>query len=808
MHPSSTPRSVWPGRRGRDHPLVQALLLGLTLTLAACGGQGTGPTAARSESGPTAPVLLARQPVPDAPVGGGAGAPLSARAAGALASVTPPGAAPDSRGTQAVQVSALPAPDPGQLLLLLPDDLASDDPRIAAWRDAAHEVGVRLRTVSDSEFLALGADARGFAGLVLPDDLHTLASDALIEAVRQYTQAGGQTLLGFDFGALTLAGGVPVYPVPKSRLSDLAGVDYVLYDSLGDRTTGLGPVTARRSTLRALLVPPGKSVPWIDTGTLPTSALPATPEPTTPLQQAAGLASGGALYLPVSRQDPGGARGFDVQQYSQLRYFGSSSRAARTAPRQVQIDFGRAWKGSVTGRQTQVTPGPVQAAAGADDPLHVWHGYLLGPLLYPSYVTEGTFGTAPGQQVLASSPQFGLVAGINPVGQGRVLFVNLPMTYLKGRTDALMMHGFLRYFAHEMLGLAHLSAMPDGVAGLTYDWHLDAMAAQAPTQELVRLNVFNDRKALFSIEMTAGPDAIVAGDKLGWNLTGNKVARQLLAGFAGTGHAVGSHGGWIHDFYGDEVTEDNALQSTGGACVNTVVRVDNFLQCLVLNRQAVDAVVKKPGRSYSAPEGNNPPWAMDWLEQQGVVAAYFGGHTGLGATRQWRDGVLRNPRLWVFPVTPQGLYATFEEFQAYGVPQAEVSAWYRELVDFSLAYNTSRLVYAHPPGAALWSPVLLDLLAYARAQGNRFAWYPMPVLADFLTQRLQVQWTQSADSATGKTLFEASHPLSLARMSWRLPRSRFASAPQIVSGSASIDTSDPLYWTVRATRGTRLQFRA
>jgi hypothetical protein len=137
-----------------------------------------------------------------------------------------------------------------------------------------------------------------------------------------------------------------------------------------------------------------------------------------------------------------------------------------------------------------------------------------------------------------------------------------------------------------------------------------------------------------------------------------------------------------------------------------------------------------------------------------------------------------------------------------------VSAWYRELVDFSLAYNTSRLVYAHPPGAALWSSVLLDLLAYARAQGNRFAWYPMPVLADFLTQRLQVQWTQSPDSATGKTLFEASHPLSLARMSWRLPRSRFASAPQIVSGSASIDTSDPLYWTVRATRGTRLQFRA
>jgi len=780
-----------------------ALALACTLALQGCGGENDNRPAA--SSGRVLPQLQATAPVPEGPPPAGAvlpgadgqpGAtsPLTRAMATALKAAGPLAAGGGS--VAGVASAPLPAADPGLLLLLLPDEHRADDPRIAAWQDAAHEVGVRIAPVTDSAFRQLGAAALDYAGLVLPDDLHTVADDALIEAVRQYTQAGGQTLLSFDFGALTLIDGQPFYPVPRSRLSDLAGVDYVLYESLRERTTGIGPVVGRRSTLRSLLVPPGKSVPWQD-GSTPA------------LLQAAGADAGTALYLPVSPQDPGGARGFDVQQYSQQRYYSASGREGGATARTVKVNYGRAFRAETPSLRTLAAPEPLSlAAAPADDPLHAWHGYLLGPLLYPSFVTQGDFGQAPGQQVLASSPQFGLVAGVNPVGAGRVLFVNLPLTYLKGRTDGLMMHGFLRYFAHEMLGLAQLSAMPAGVGGLTYDWHLDAKAAQAPTQQLVKLKVFADPQALFSIEMTAGPDTIVPGDQLGWNLPKNKTAQQLLANFAKTGHAVGSHGGWIHDYYGSRVTEDNALQSSGGACVNTVLRVDNYLQCLVLNRQAVDSASKKPSRSYSAPEGNNPLWAMDWLEQQGVVGAYFAGHTGLGATRQWRDGQLRNPGLWVFPVTPQGVYATFEEFQDYGVPKAEVQAWYRELVDFSLAYNTSRLVYAHPPGAALWSDVLLDLLAYARAQGNRFAWYPMPRLADFLQQRLQVQWTQTRDAATGQTVLEANHPQSLAQMTWRLPRDRYPTAPVLLEGSASVDSSDARFWIVRASGGTRLRFRA
>lgn len=755
--------------------------------------------------------------------GGGGGSPSAQGGASILPAVT---AVTSGTAVAAVEVStsetaavsaALPAPDPGLLLLLLPDGQNPADPRVRAWVDAALEEGVRVHPVADSEFLQLGDAARGYAGLILPDSLHVQATDEVIAAVQRYTEGGGKTLLVFDFGALTLQGDVPVYPVPRSRLSPLAGVDYVLYDQLLDRTTGLGPITGLRSTLRSLLVPPGKSMAYtgLPSGTATVAAADSGTSSSDSLVSAARISSSNAMYLPVNTGDPGGVRGFDVQQYSQQRYFSAASNGqARLSARQVRVDLGKAQRGSPVTRVTQATltgtTSTTQAVSALDttDPVEALTGYLLGPLIYPSYVTQGDFGQLPGQRVLVTSPQFGLVAGINPVGAGQVMFVNLPLTYLKGRTDALLMHGFLHIFTRELLDMPHLSPMPNGVAGMTFDWHLDAKEAQAPTNKLVKLNVFNDPQALFSIEMTAGPDAIVPKDGLGWNLPVNKTAQQFLKTFAKTGHAVGSHGGWIHDWYGSGVTENNRLESSGGACVNTVLRLDNFEQCLQLNRQSVDGVVGRASTSYSAPEGNNPLWAMDWLEQRGVMAAYFGGHTGLGATRQYREGQLLNPSIWVFPVTPFGLYATFEEFQEYKVPQADVKAWYRAMVDFSIAQNTSRMVYAHPAGAALWSTVLLDFLNYAKAQSPRLSWYTSVRLAQFMSRRLEVSWSQSRDEVTGQTVFTVSHPSSLAEMTWRLPRSRYPQASQLRSGSAEIDGSDSRYWQVRAKAGTQLVFGA
>ena len=159
--------------------------------------------------------------------------------------------------------------------------------------------------------------------------------------------------------------------------------------------------------------------------------------------------------------------------------------------------------------------------------------------------------------MLAASAEAGLVAGLHKVGRGQVLFVNLPLTDLKvARTDVLPMHGFLRYFAHNVLQMAQLSAVPEGIAGLTLNWQLDSFAAQLPTIKLEKLGVLDDGP--FSINMTTGPDAVNIGDGKGWNLDNNPVAQKILQRFAVKGHALGSHGGWNHDYYGLNANNTNA----------------------------------------------------------------------------------------------------------------------------------------------------------------------------------------------------------------------------------------------------------
>lgn len=802
-------------RRMDGWPAARTLALALiAAVLAACGGgDGEAEDMLAFDAGAAAetvqPRVLAMAPVSE-------GAP-PAHVGPAVA------AAPLLQAAGDMQ-KAMPSSDPGLLLLLIPDQVAPSDPGVTAWIDAASEVGVRIAPITDTQFLAMGTTgAMRFAGLVLPDAIHTEATDELVDAVRQYTQAGGNTFLTFDFAALTRnANDVLVFPIPKSRLSDLAGVDYVLYDKYLDKTTGLGPVTAMRSTLRELWVPPGKSERYPPAASksddVLSRAAPARGRGggngrakghDVPLLNAAGVAPGEALYLAPSIDDPGGVRGFDPQQFQMLPTYAETrhgqGRGPAKRPRETKINFGTAFKAPAPASPTRGRPAPsagrvldatddsspsgpatkaVEQRAELADELHAYSGYLLGYLIYPTFQTEGTYaGTT-----LATSPDFGLVAGMHTFGAGKVLFVNMPLTYLKGRTDALPMHGFLNYFVKNVLNSVRLSAVPNAVPGITFNWHLDSNAALNPMLQLERNRVF--ASVGYSMHLTAGPDTIEIGDGLGFDLDRNIEAQNFLKRMDRLGHSVGSHGGWIHDYYGWNADESNA---------------STYLPYLVENRRSVDGVLGHPSRDYSAPQGNNPLWAMTWLEQQGVVGAYFAGHTGLGITRQYRDGALLNPNLWVMPVTPFGNYATFEEWQDYNVPKAEVIDWFRAMVDFDIAQNTSRLVYAHPPGAYEWMDVTKSFIRYANGKGaNKFKWYSIERLADFLAKRDKVQWSQT-ELASGERQVVATHPVNLAEMVWSLPKTHYLRPTNAIGCRV---TDGGAYWLVKAQASAQtLRFR-
>ena len=66
-------------------------------------------------------------------------------------------------------------------------------------------------------------------------------------------------MLVYDAGTFSLNGS---YAARRSRLSDLAGVDYALYDTLGDKTTQWGSVKGTSAIVGEMEIPPGKYYPF------------------------------------------------------------------------------------------------------------------------------------------------------------------------------------------------------------------------------------------------------------------------------------------------------------------------------------------------------------------------------------------------------------------------------------------------------------------------------------------------------------------------------------------------------------------
>jgi hypothetical protein len=673
-----------------------------------------------------------------------------------------------------------------KMALLLPDGLALTGTQVTAWTHAAQEQGYTLDILRNAAFQQAGPGIRAqYSGIIVPDQMQVSMSDALVSAIQTYASQGGNVMLVFDAGALTATG---FYAAGKSRFSDLVGVDYVLYDTLLDRTVGLGPVVGPVSTLRSLLVPPGKSMLY----TAPVAS--AAPSATTTQSQSARAPAGvaSASFLPVSPSNPGGLQGYDPSGYfaSGPGVTGATTRGQKLSPEgRVLRQPGAIERAAVpqaTSASTALRTLGAAAAAAVTEPVHSISGYAYGSLTYPSFVTQGV-STAT---VLLSSPDHGVVASSRRAGSGSVLFVNLPLTYLKLYEDAMPLHGFVHLFASSVLKQPRLTSVPDGGGGLVFNWHLDSGEALAPMQTLKNMGVWNYKP--FSIHITAGPDTIVPGDRLGFDLPNNPAARQFLRDFDAQGHEVASHGGWIHDYYGLNANETNQAQ---------------FLNYLVLNRDAVRNALGHASTEYSAPVGNNPLWALNWLQQNGIGSYYSLSHTGTAVTRTYRGGNLVNPSLWAVPVTPFGVAATFEEFFDLGFAEADIIQWYKDLMDFASNNESNRLIYAHPPGAVDFPNVMNTMLQYANTKqlAGKFRWYTMNRLRTFMNQRAATTW-QSALTSSGRVRVTASNTSNLNNLTWAYPKSQYA-RPVVVSGSVTV-IDQGIDWLVRVNSGRNASFEA
>ena len=578
-----------------------------------------------------------------------------------------------------------------RILLLVPDGASKSDPMVHLWLDAGNELGLHLELLHDSELVSPAGDVR-CAGMIVPDQVHRSANDAVVGALYRYVRNGGQLMVVYDAGTFDLNGR---YEANESRLSSLVGVHYALYDQFRQNSIVWSPVRGTADAMEALEMPPGK-------------------------------------FIPLSR------------------------------------------------RNEKISWEPV-SASGKKDVEYTLSRYQFGELSYPSFHTSGSFD---GKVLLESDA--GLVAGYRKEAAGGVLFVNLPLGYLKDRTDGLLLHAFVRYFGERVLKLPFLTAVPDGVGGLVLNWHVDARFALPPLEELQKIGMF--QQGPFSIHFTAGPDVDQFGDGKGLDVLHDPAADKWIKYFVSRGYTIGSHGGWMHNYWGAKVTDNNAAE---------------FQPYLEKNQKALEQISGEPVREYSAPVGNHPRWVTHWLEKQGFVAYYFVGDAGMAPTRVYLNGD-RDDNIWAFPILHMGRQAAFEEMQFDNIPVSTAREWLLDVTDFVAHEHTARLVYSHPLGASRYASALQAWCARTAdlEKHNQFRWYTMTELANFLTRRDAVEWKVTAGEGDSVTL-EATHPRSLEHFSWAFPRARYAQV-KVVEGNGSV-RQDGDSWFVTAGSGTHLK---
>jgi hypothetical protein len=410
----------------------------------------------------------------------------------------------------------------------------------------------------------------------------------------------------------------------------------------------------------------------------------------------------------------------------------------------------------------------------------------LGILQYTHYLIPISDNTPP----LLTTSDHQLIAAVKTFGKGRILYVNLPLTYLWAQTDAMFLHAFLHYFASNMLQLPVLAAVPNGIGGIILNLHVESIDA------LVGLNILQKRglfqQGPYSIDFTAGPGLNQEDDRLGLNVPQNKQTQAWIQYLARLGHAIGSDGGWMHNYFGTHANESNQ---------------NEFEYYIKINNEAIETLLGRKVLEYVPSMGNQPSWAIRYLEKQGFLGYYSTANTGNAPTQHFSKGVFDKEQLWSFPVLPFKYGACFRDFGRIGYSVPSVSQWLLDSTRFVSSRNTSRLIYFHPPDILFFPQYLsslrswLSLTQQLQFQG-KFQWYSMVELAEFLNKRRQVSWT--VRNWKNIQFIKAMHPDNLKTQAWLLFKKKCAK-PQINKGIATIKESKN-HWIVQAGNVQELEF--
>jgi len=313
-------------------------------------------------------------------------------------------------------------------------------------------------------------------------------------------------------------------------------------------------------------------------------------------------------------------------------------------------------------------------------------------------------------------------------GSGNLLYVNLPLGYLKAYVEDLPLRAVLRTFLFKISKVPHLMNTPLGKGGLVINWHVDANDDWKIIPNMEK-NKFLRRNIPCSIHITAGDSCYKPGDGCGFDALGK--GRQLVQELSKYG-MIGSHGGWFHDWFAHNL----ATGKFGPKEEEEYIKK---------NMDALQSIVGYKIIEYSAPAGVHPqPVTTRILEQFGCVAYYYTGDAGSAPNRTFWKGQMVSDKVIAFPIMIFGKEAvSLYEMRIAKTPPEKVKEWLCDIIDYAIENRTVRLFYSHPYNVNEYPEQLQFFLDYAerKSSSGKLQIAPMSYFAQFLLRFLKTQCT-------------------------------------------------------------------
>jgi len=371
-----------------------------------------------------------------------------------------------------------------------------------------------------------------------------------------------------------------------------------------------------------------------------------------------------------------------------------------------------------------------QIPPGKTDDNNILSGYIYGNLQYPFARSEDIRSLSEEDifaRVVSGKGEKYPAIILKKFGKGNVLFVNLPLGYLKTYSDDLPLRAILRTLLFRVVGIPHIMNTSNGIGGLTINWHIDSNIEWTNIPKAIESNVL-DKDLRYSLHITAGDSRDQEGDGLGFDVCGKgQEFAEMLLPYG----RIGSHGGWAHNWFANNL-ENNKFSTED---------IEFYIN---KNKTCLESITGYPILEYSAPNGVHPqPQTTEILEKLGFNSYYYTGDSGSAPNRTFINSLMVSSRVLAFPVITYKQYASLYEMKASGAKEDEVRKWLFESVDYVTDNRTTRLFYSHIHDVDDYPDAINNFLQYAKKMraAGKLQIEPMSVFADFIQKFLKTDFS-------------------------------------------------------------------